>query len=55
MGKEKHDFVNYFLCEPDNPKANKKAVCFSCIRKHLPTSKPECHVPNLLCRNHLKV
>ncbi|PKY32357.1 hypothetical protein RhiirB3_450486, partial [Rhizophagus irregularis] len=43
----------------DNPKANKKAVCFSCIRKHtlpIAISKPECFVSNkaLLCRNHLK-
>lgn len=60
MGKEKHNFREFFyLCAPDNPKANKKAVCFSCIRKHtLPVaiSQPECYVPNkaLLCRNHLK-
>jgi len=60
MGKEKHNFREFFyLCEPDNPKANKKAVCFSCIRKHtlpIAVSKPECYVSNkaLLCRNHLK-
>jgi hypothetical protein len=60
MGKDKHNFREFFyLCTPDNPKANKKAVCLSCIRKHtlpLAISKPECYVPNkaLLCRNHLK-
>src|SRR5688572_17386939 len=60
MGKEKHNFREFFyLCTPDNPKSNKKAVCFSCIRKYtlpLAISKPECFVPNkaLLCRNHLK-
>ena len=60
MGKEKHNFREFFyLCSPDNPKANKKAVCLSCIRKHtlpLAISKPECYVSNkaLLCRNHLK-
>jgi hypothetical protein len=60
MGKEKHNFREFFyLCTPDNPKANKKAVCLSCIRKHtlsLAISKPECFVSNkaLLCRNHLK-
>ena len=60
MGKDKHNFREFFyLCTPDNPKANKKAVCLSCIRKHtlpLAVSKPECYVPNkaLLCRNHLK-
>src|SRR2546429_3973414 len=60
MGKEPHNFREYFyLCAPDNPKANKKAVCFSCIRKHtlsIAISKPECFVSNkaLLCRNHLK-
>lgn len=60
MGKEKHNFREFFyLCTPDNPKANKKAVCFSCVRKHtlpIAISKPECFVPNkaLLCRNHLK-
>ncbi|PKY18204.1 hypothetical protein RhiirB3_454056, partial [Rhizophagus irregularis] len=58
--KEKHNFREFFyLCTPDNPKANKKAVCFSCIRKHtlpIAISKPECFVSNkaLLCRNHLK-
>ena len=60
MGKEKHNFCDFFyLCTADNPKANKKAVCFSCIRKHtLPIIiiEPECFVPNkaILCRNHLK-
>ncbi|RIA83085.1 hypothetical protein C1645_834329 [Glomus cerebriforme] len=60
MVKEKHNFCEFFyLCTPDNPKANKKAVCFSCIRKHtllVAITKPECYVPNkaLLCRNHLK-
>ncbi|CAB4441082.1 unnamed protein product [Rhizophagus irregularis] len=58
--KEKHNFCEFFyLCTPDSPKANKKAVCFSCIRKHtlpIAISKPECFVPNkaLLCRNHLR-
>src|SRR5687768_15014307 len=50
MGKEKHNFREFFyLCTPDNPKSNKKAVCFSCIRKYtlpLAISKPECFVPN---------
>jgi hypothetical protein len=60
MGKEKHNFREFFyLTTPDNPKANKKAVCFSCIRKHtlsIAITKPECFVPNKaqLCRNHLK-
>ncbi|PKY60881.1 hypothetical protein RhiirA4_485112 [Rhizophagus irregularis] len=53
--KEKHNFREFFyLCIPDNPKANKKAVCFSCIRKHtlpIAISKPKCFVSNkaLLC------
>ena len=35
MDKEKHNFHEFFyLTEPDNPKSNKKAVCFSCIRKY---------------------
>jgi|SRR5581483_4578225 len=60
MGKEKHNFREFFyLCSPDNPKANKKAVCLSCVRKHtlsIAITKPECFVSNkaLLCRNHLK-
>ncbi|GES95927.1 ribonuclease H-like domain-containing protein [Rhizophagus clarus] len=60
MGKEKHNFREFFyLCAPDNPKANKKAVCFSCIRKYTlitAITKPECFVSNkaILCRNHLK-
>src|SRR5256885_15589054 len=59
MGKE-HNFREFFyLTSPDNPKANKKAVCNSCIRKHtlsIAVTKPECFVPNkaLLCRNHLR-
>ncbi|CAB4429287.1 unnamed protein product [Rhizophagus irregularis] len=58
--KEKYNFREFFyLCIPDNPKANKKAVCFSCIRKHtlpIAISKPKCFVSNkaLLCCNHLK-
>ena len=43
----------------DNPKANKKAVCFLCIRAYtLPVAitKPECSVSNKakLCRSHLR-
>ncbi|CAG8838698.1 30974_t:CDS:1, partial [Racocetra persica] len=44
---------------PDNPKANKKAVCLSCIRKYtLPVAltNPECFISNKakLCRSYLK-
>ena len=47
------------MVEPDNPKANKKAVCLSCIRNYtLPVAltKPECSVSNKakLCRSHLR-
>ena len=60
MGREKHNFREFFyLSAPDNPKANKKAVCFSCIRKHtfsVAITRPDCCVPNkaILCRNYLK-
>ena len=60
MPKTKHNFREFFyLYVPDNPKANKKAICSSCIKKHtLPivSLNPECFVSNkaLLCRNHLK-
>ena len=44
---------------PDNPKANKKAVCLSCMRKYtLPVAltNPDCFVSNKakLCRSHLR-
>jgi len=58
--KGKHNFREFFyLAASDNPKANKKAVCLSCIRKHtlsVAVSDPSCFVPNkgLLCRNHLR-
>jgi hypothetical protein len=60
MPKTKHNFREFFyLYVPDNPKANKKAICWSCIKKHtLPIASltPECFVSSkvLLCRNHLK-
>ena len=60
MGKEKHNFCEFFyLCSPNNSKANKKAVCLLCIKKHIlsiATTKPECFVSNkaLLCCNYLK-
>lgn len=60
MGKEQHNFREFFfLAVPDNPKANKKAVCLSCIRKYtLPVAQtnPDCFVSNKakLCRSHLK-
>ena len=49
----------FYLCAPDNPKANKKTVCYSCTKKHtfpITSSNPECFVSNkaLLCHNHLK-
>jgi hypothetical protein len=59
MGKE-HNFREFFfLAAPENPKANKKAVCWSCIRKHtLPVAltNSDCFVSNKakLCRSHLK-
>ena len=59
MVKE-HNFCEFFLLTtPDNPKANKKAVCWSCIRKHtlpIAQTRPDCFVSNKakLCRAHLK-
>src|SRR5688572_6635996 len=59
MGKE-HNFRDFFyLATPENPKANKKAICWSCIRKYtLPVAqtRPDCFVSNKakLCRGHLK-
>ncbi|CAB4395944.1 unnamed protein product [Rhizophagus irregularis] len=58
MGK--HNFREFFfLAAPENPKANKKAVCWSCIQKHtLPVAltNSDCFVSNKakLCRSHLK-
>lgn len=60
MGKKNHNFWEFFyLVASDNPKANKKAVWLSCVRKYtLPvaSTKPECFVSNKakLCRSHLK-
>lgn len=60
MGKKGHNFREFFyLAEPTTKKANKKAVCLSCIRKHtlpLALTNPECFVSNKakLCRNHLR-
>lgn len=59
MGKEHNYREFFFLTKPDNPKANKKAVCFSCIRKYtlsIAITRPDCFVSNKakLCRAHLK-
>ena len=60
MDKEKHNFHEFFyLISLNNPKVNKKAVCFSYIRKYtlsIAITNPECFVLNkaLLYHNHLK-
>lgn len=59
MGKEHNYREFFFLTKPDNPKANKKAVCFSCIRKYtlsIAITRPDCFVSNKakLCWAHLK-
>lgn len=60
MGRQGHNFREFFhLAEPDNPKANKKAVCLSCVRKYtlpIALTNPDCFVSNKakLCRSHLR-
>ena len=59
MDKEYNFHEFFFLTTLDNPKANKKAVCFSCIRKYtLPVAitRPDCFISNKakLCQAHLK-
>ena len=60
MGRKEHNFWEFFhLATPDNPKANKKAVCLSCIQKYtLPVALAnlDCFVSNKakLCWSHLR-